>query len=206
MTTELDEALALLQLWVLTDTADGTICMSLGLYNRIEEALAQPPDAKPVATLICPKCGVDRFKSPCGNASHIMTCPLQGVALAAPQPPAGKSNKITDEEIDQISWDELPDRIRQGPGELLNQLQDACRIIVRKAFDAIDAIPREIHERLIRDAKREALREAAAACVAVHDERKKRSGTDFGFNAIMECKEAIDRMASSHEQSAPGGK
>jgi hypothetical protein len=90
MTAELDEALALLQLWVLTDTADGTICMSLGLYNRIEEALAQPPDAKPVATLICPKCGVDRFKSPCGNASHIMTCPLQGVALAAPQPPAGK--------------------------------------------------------------------------------------------------------------------
>jgi predicted RNA-binding Zn-ribbon protein involved in translation (DUF1610 family) len=68
--------------------------MSLGLYNRIKEALAQPPDAKPVATLICPKCGVDRFKSPCGNASHIMTCPLQGVALAAPQPPAGKGERL----------------------------------------------------------------------------------------------------------------
>jgi hypothetical protein len=55
---------------------------------------AQSPDAKPVATLICPKCGVDRFKSPCGNASHIMTCPLQGVALAAPQPPAGKGERL----------------------------------------------------------------------------------------------------------------
>ena len=66
-----------------------------------------------------------------------------------------------------------------------------------------DAIPREIHERLLRDAKREALREAAAACVSVHEERKQRSGTDFGFNAIMECKEAIERMASEHER---GGK
>jgi hypothetical protein len=143
---------------------------------------AQIKDAKAEPTLICPKCGVDRFKSACGNASHIMTCPLQGVALALPamsvpagyfdgppnpplgQPPAGKSNKITDEEIDQISWDELPDRIRQGPGELLNQLQDACRIIVRKAFDAIDAIPREIHDRLV--AERDADVERQRECIS----------------------------------------
>jgi hypothetical protein len=32
----------------------------------------------------------EALKSPCGNALHIMTCPLQSVALAAPQPPAGK--------------------------------------------------------------------------------------------------------------------
>jgi hypothetical protein len=55
--------------------------------------------------------------------------------------------------------------------------------------------------RLVAAGKKQALREAAAACVSVHDERKRRSGTDFGFNAIMECKEAIERMASEHEGS-----
>jgi len=53
---------------------------------EIDSFLSRPEPAapEPVATLICPKCGVDRFKQPCGNATHILTCPMQGVALAAP--------------------------------------------------------------------------------------------------------------------------
>jgi hypothetical protein len=68
--------------------------------------------------------------------------------------------------------------------------------------DAAIAEIARLTEEQARQIKAQALREAVAACLAVHDKRKKRSGTDFGFNAIMECKEAIELMASEHERGS----
>jgi hypothetical protein len=213
------------------------------IVEWIDAALAQPPDAKPVALTsefvkkLAEESGLlrkftserptidelerilaqpdDAFEvnlNPDGSVSAIAKDSLLNfarmvLAYAAPQPPAGKEHS-------------------------LEALQAARGVIAEHTLSAIanakDAIPREIHERLVAEheerakwwqsvattnhdraeaveralagAKAQALREAAAACVAVHDERKKRSGADFGFNAIMECKEAIERMASEHER------
>ena len=119
----------------------------------------------------------------------LASCWYEIHASAAPQPPAGKSEPMPGEQrpVEYVGLCDCGKQVRlKAPAQLWSGY-----------------IPREIHDRLLRDAKAQALREAAAACVSVHDERKKRSGTDFGFNAIMECQEAIERLASEHGR---GGK
>jgi hypothetical protein len=155
------------------------------LYTAPPSAAALIADAKPVATLICPKCGVDRFKSPCGNASHIMTCPLQGVALAAPQPPAGKG--VEDNYVAWLRWN--------------GRTWTACDSDAKGAFKVYrhpsNAIPREIHERLMRDAKAQALRDFRDWLIG-----ETRSAGILAQDVV----DALERRARFHEQSAPGGK
>jgi hypothetical protein len=217
---------------------------TLDLTHRIDAALAQTPDAKPVATLICPKCGVDRFKSPCGNALHIMTCPLQSVALAAPQPPAGKgegqlscghpvSLMRKSAETGEDLFCELCDcRSARSDAEAMETKykaeRDAFQALLQEGADGFGriliatgddkavydwtkrvraalkgksivaaAIPREIHERLMRDAKAQALRDFRDWLIG-----ETRSAGILAQDVV----DALERRARFHEQSAPGGK
>jgi hypothetical protein len=159
MTTELDEALALLQLWVLTDTADGTICMSLGLYNRIEEALAQPPDAKPVYWDPPSDWLKDHEIPPMGSALQKLGSRLADMLqdddwnnieqmlfdvareCAAPQPPVGKS---------EVAW---MIECKEGftgwwDGMLRNGMID-CRFFSKDPNDCIRFARKEDAERAI---------------------------------------------------------
>ena len=84
---------------------------------------------------------------------------------AAPQPPAGKS----EDKVPPPKWYDLLLAIRKQWMTADGYFKTMWAGPIREGIDAIlenwpaaDAIPREIHERLVRDAKQEALREAAA--------------------------------------------
>jgi hypothetical protein len=136
-----------------------------------DAALGHPPDAKQVAWRVR---GYSSFKTAAGPwrytdgpaepaVNYRALCDVEPL-YDAPQLPAGKGEV----KIPLPKWHDL----------LLEIIQDWM------------TIPREIHERLVRDAKREALREAAA-WFAEHY-------TPAHFKDVIAQK--LRRMASEHER------
>lgn len=158
-----------------TGTFDGFV----KLLALARQSVVRPPDAKPVAYLCPVGCGCtwrdngDGSMSLFGHKSQsCQICEYMPLAklmplYAAPQPPAGK-----------------------GEGPSLDHPTARSALAGMEVVER-NAIPREIHERLVRDAKREALREAADLCAS--------SGTEHGWRAQLASQ--LRRMASEHEQS-----
>jgi len=183
--------------------------------SRAERALAQTKEAKPTAYLCPVGCGCtwrdngDGSMSLFGHKSQsCQICEYMPLAkllplYAAPQPPAGKSHEKTL----PPKWHDLLREIIQDwmtadgylkplwAGGLKDRIQGllACR-------DG-DEVPREIHERLVRDAKREALREAQQHAAWPKPKQVEWADYDQGYNdALRACGDALDRMASDHER------
>jgi hypothetical protein len=173
---------------VLTDTADGTICMSLSLHRRIKEALAHPPDAKPYEPLLQWVRNVMRKMCMCEADEREVTECLDAIdaAIAAPQPPAGKG--MEDNYVAWLRWN--------------GRTWTACDSDAKGAFKVYrhpsNAIPREIHERLIRDAKLEGFREAFREAARRFDNA---SNEVFSRHDVAQELEGMaDTMASEHKR------
>jgi hypothetical protein len=142
---------------------DETYCGDL--HRRIDAVLAQPPDAKPVAWLVWESFhGVDGGQS----TLHLSDKEYPGAfpVYDSPQPPAGKGEPAASGRIRAWIRGAMQPSTPHGPAEYNEECvpgedQPEGKGWMPLYFLSPDAIPREIHERLVRDAKSQALREAA---------------------------------------------
>jgi hypothetical protein len=130
-----------------------------------DAALAQPPDAKAVALVSITDAGWVQFfvhgiyiQSGYGEEEFKRLTALaeKVVEAAAPQPPAGKGEPVAF--MADVAKDFLNDCTQSK--KLAEEWQQSGLCVIPLYEAPPDAIPREIHERLVRDARREALREA----------------------------------------------
>jgi hypothetical protein len=135
--------------------------------DRAERALAQPPDAKPVGWYNAKAFAYSESDLYAGQDGW-------EPRYAAPQPPVGK-----------------------GEPSLDHSTARAALAGMQVAVNTGDAIPREIHERLMRDAKAQALRDFRDWLIG-----ETRSAGILAQDVV----DALERRARFHEQSAPGGK
>jgi hypothetical protein len=164
-----------------------------GMTARINEALAQSPDAKPVGRV--DENGIPWLFGPSGTK-------LEPGALlyAAPQLPAGKGETAASGRIRAWIRGAMQPSTPHGPAEYNEECvpgedQPEGEGWMPLYFVSPDAIPREIHERLVRDAKAQALREAAKWFDSEHD---KSNPTPWRAK-VSYAGEKLRRMASEHE-------
>jgi hypothetical protein len=121
-----------------------------------DAALTQPPDAKPIGYVIR-MTGNYHTGGFCGEFFCEKILSPQTKLYAAPQPPSGKG--------EPAAWTATPIEWAEHQSETVRKLtrnsQPQYGFDIPLYAEPIDAIPREIHERLVRDAKREELREVA---------------------------------------------